>query len=529
MLIGLAGLGACATAPAPTQHDAPDAPRPQNVLLIVLDDVSPGLIGAYDEYFASIGRPSQRPANTPAIDALLARQGMLFTRAWTAPKCTPSRAQILTGLHDYRIGVGQIINSKAPRGLPGLSMDAELLPQRLAQAPQRYATAALGKWHLTGVGQLRDAPLAPLGEPPGRWFQHYAGALFNLGEDPKAPPESTGYRTWSKFYASRLVDDENPCAPGEPPCTVVEHAETIHGYPTVDTTDDALRMAATLPQPWFLYVAYNAIHEPLHHVDFDVPLASCADYTPTRSCDHSSNDPAAKARCMMEVLDSQIGRLLCGVDLSNTTVILIGDNGMPQKAFLPPYPRKHGKGSMYQGGVEAALIVRSPLLAPELVGGRCDALAHGLDLFATVADIAGAPTTSPDSISLVPYLRGETRSARSELFSERFQPNFTPDPNGWLPEGFEGARHDQALSDGRFKLIRHWRRVRGEPPRPREEFFDLLEGGKPDGSTTPPTPRPDWTERHNLLVDPDPMSPEAAAALAKLRARLDAAYPSVVR
>ena len=272
---------------------------------VVLDDVSPGLIGAYDREYARLGRPSLGPAATPEIDALLAARGMLFTRAWANPKCTPTRAQVLTGLHGLRSGIGQVVMATAEERTSGLVPSHELLPGLLARSDARYATAAVGKWHLSGVDELARNPLAPLGEPAGRWFERYAGSLYNLGEDREAAPEDGGYWRWEKTYATAIAPGEHPCGGSALPCVTIEDGRTPQGYPTVDTTDDALALVSTLPEPWFLYVAYNAIHEPLHHVTLDLPG--------TGGCDHSDPSDAAMARCMLAALD---GQQYQGVDLS---------------------------------------------------------------------------------------------------------------------------------------------------------------------------------------------------------------------
>ncbi len=490
----------------------PARAQPGNVVLIVVDDVSPGLIGAYEREYARLGRPSLGPAATPEIDALLAARGVLFTRAWANPKCTPTRAQILTGMHGLRSGIGQVVMATAEERTSGLAPSHELLPGLLARSPARYATAAVGKWHLSGVDELARNPLAPLGEPPGRWFQRYAGSLYNLGEDREAAPEDGGYWRWEKTHATELVAGERPCGDQLWPCVTLEDGRTPQGYPTVDTTDDALALASTLPEPWFLYVAYNAIHEPLHHVTLDLPG--------TGGCDHSDPSDAAMARCMMAALDGQLGRLLRALDESDTTVILVGDNGMAQRAFRPPYLRHHGKGTMFSGGVEVPLLVRSPRIPERLRGTASDANALAVDLFATVAELGGVSVSSHDSRSLVPELASASADGgRGELYSERFQPNFVPAADGTVPPGFVGRFHDQSLASGGYKLIRETARAEDGSVLRQEQLFRLPEG-----------PDDDWTERDNLLAPgAAPLAPEAALALAGLRARLDAAYPALVR
>src|SRR6185295_14818170 len=86
---------AAQTPPAPASHP--------NVALIVIDDIGVEKIGAYGL------RPSgARGPCTPSIDAL-AGEGLLFLQAWADPVCSPTRAQILTGRHGFRTGIGAII------------------------------------------------------------------------------------------------------------------------------------------------------------------------------------------------------------------------------------------------------------------------------------------------------------------------------------------------------------------------------------------------------------------------------------
>ena len=506
LALGLATLACTAREPEPPRA------HPGNVVVIVLDDVSPGLIGAYDRDYAQQGRPSLGPAATPEIDALLAARGMLFTRAWANPKCTPTRAQILTGMHGLHSGIGQVVMATAEERTSGLAPVHELLPGFLARSDAHYATAAVGKWHLSGVDEIARNPLAPLGEPPGRWFERYAGSLYNLGEDREAAPDDGGYWRWEKTHATRLVAAKNPCGEQPLPCVTIEDGRTPQGYPTVDTTDDALALASTLPEPWFLYVAYNAIHEPLHHVTLELPG--------TQACDHSDPSDAAMARCMLAALDGQLGRLLRALDESDTTVILVGDNGMAQRAFRPPYLRHHGKGTMFSGGVEVPLLVRSPRIPERLRGTASDAAVLAVDLFATVADLCGVAVPKHDSRSFVQELEGATSvGGRGELYSERFQPNFAPEADGSIPAGFVGRFHDQALAAGGYKLIRETARAEDGSPLRQEQLFRLPERADDD-----------WTERASLLAPgAGALAPDARLALEALRARLDAAYPCLVR
>jgi len=107
-----------------------------NVLLIISDNQSAGLLGAY----------GNKEIHTPTIDRL-ARQGMLFERAYAASGvCSPSRATLLTGLMPSQHGVHNGLPQRP--SIPGWSAIEEFrtLPQTLADAG--YETALVGKWHL---------------------------------------------------------------------------------------------------------------------------------------------------------------------------------------------------------------------------------------------------------------------------------------------------------------------------------------------------------------------------------------------
>jgi hypothetical protein len=123
-------------------------------------------------------------------------------------------------------------------------------------------------------------------------------------------------------------------------------------------------------------------------------------------------------------------------------------------------------------------------------------------------------------VSLLPYFFGPAAPLRTRNYAEIFVPNFTPDPlTGGPPAGYVGQRHDQALRDERFKLIRKSRRLHIGGIVVTEEFYDLDFSG----------PTPDWFEGTNLLATgAPPLSPEAALALTTLRSELTLNYPTLM-
>lgn len=380
-----------------------------NVLLVVLDDVGVDRVRAYGVH--------PNPAPTPTLDALAAR-GVLFETCWAQPYCSPTRAAILTGRHPFRTGIGAVITSKV--GESGLGLEEWILPEVLEQGSAgAIRTAAIGKWHLGG-------PADEFWHAEASGFELYSGAPENLGF-----PGDEG--VWWDFH--KLV-----------------HGGSVHvtRYATTDEVDDALRAIDRFgSEPWCLYLALHAAHQPYHappdHLH-DRPLVGDPD-----------DSPAAHHAAMVQAIDAELGRLLAALPpatLANTTVIVVADNGTQGPATTPPSVPTHGKGTLFEGGVRVPLIIAGAGIAPTARGRRCAALVQSTDLFATAADLLGVDarkvvpgSVALDSRSLVPYLSDPgLASGRAVLFTEHFKPNHG-DPADYTV-------HRLAVRGVRFKLVR---------------------------------------------------------------------------
>jgi arylsulfatase A-like enzyme len=390
-----------------------------NVLVIVADDLGVDRVAAYKEH--------HDPGRTPNIDRL-AGMGLLFRNAWSNPVCSPTRAAIMTGRYSFRTLIGKSIHVHIDHAI-GLSLSEVTIPELL---PPGYRSAAIGKWHLSTAAD-------GLEHPRRQGFDTFSGGIWNLGQ-----MEGDYYR-WHK-----VIDGERSIAPT---------------YATIDTTNDAILQLESLPEPWFLYVAYHAPHPPIH--------------APPNRLHHFSlsgapkDSPVIHTKASVEALDTELGRLLTHVNFDRTTVLFLGDNGTDQSASEAPFLPEHAKGTMYEGGLNVPLIVAGSGVAP----GENTALVHAVDFFATVAELAGVPGTTQDSISMVPYLAGDPTPRREYVYSERFKPN-GPGPY---------TVYDQAVRGLRYKLIR---RVDGE------ELYDLMT---------------DPFERNDLLRQPSLTAPQRAA------------------
>jgi arylsulfatase A-like enzyme len=435
-------------APAST----PAAERPPNVLVVILDDVGVDSLAVYGEAgacstsgarcFSDTDCPGAQtcaedyPA-TPTIDRLAA-EGVLFRNAWAAPTCKPSRAAGITGRYGLRTGVlsnGDRFPAADERTIAEALRDPTIVPTA-------YATAAFGKWGL-GVNI----------SPNDGGFDRFAGHLgAAIGED--------------YFHWDRTVDGVTAtCSPGSTACPDASYATTVN-------VDDALEWLDGKAGPWFVWFSFNAPHSPWQVPPHELVSPAMLARLPTGE-DGSTAPPgtvclgAARRTCylaMLEALDTELDRLLDEVP-PDTWVILLGDNGTPLQVTRDPFPSDHAKGTVYEGGINVPLIVRSPERAS--AGAETAAFVHVVDLFATSIGIAGGRVPLDrrvDSLSLVPLVHGPDLALRPRAYAE----------------GEDG----QAARDERFKLIRRVAAdelydLEGDPPAVESDPFeqnDLLAG-----------------------------------------------------
>ena len=423
--------GAGSSAAGASTADTAAGELPPNVLLVLLDDVGVDKVGAY-------GAEAAPP--TPTLDALAA-EGVRFTRAYAYPVCTPSRAALLTGRYGRRTRISDHIITVRDRA--ALPADEVTLAELVDHAPRPWATAALGKWHLSGVQS--DADLL---HPLQQGFEHYAGHMENLDLVYDAPEERhvAGYFRWQKN-------------------TNGTHA-FVDLYATTDTVEDALAWVAEAPEPWLAFVSFAAPHAPWHVPPERFELGSEGDEV----------DVPWRYDAALTVADRELGRLLEGLGglRERTLVIAAGDNGTPGEAVRPPFEALRAKSTVAEGGIHVPLIVSGPGVST----GVSPALVHLVDIWPTVAeharvDIDAVPVAGPiDGRSLWPQLHDPSTPGRETLFAERLS------PNGEGPYTFDL----RVVRDERYKLIE--RHVIGSPvtvslhdlSAQLEDGPDLLEG-----------------------------------------------------
>ncbi len=403
---------------------AAPAGRP-NIVFIVADDLGYGELGSY----------GGREIPTPHLDALAAG-GVRFTQGYvTASFCAPSRAALLTGKQQTRYGYEGnptgALNADPRIGLPATE---RIMAARLRSAG--YVTGLVGKWHLGGTAAFH---------PHRRGFDEFFGFLHEGHY--YVPPPWTGATTWLRRGAlpdggrgrwtspdGRVIwtthmggfepdyDADNPLLRGSQP--VAETANLTDAF-SREAVDFIRRHAR---QPFFLYLAYNAVHSPLQADDrYLARFAGIADI-------HRRIFAA-----MLAHLDDGIGRVLRALDESglaaNTLVVFLSDNGGATRELTSSNaPLRGEKGQFYEGGLRVPFIVRWPGRLP--AGRVFSSPVISMDLTATALAAAGItlPAGELDGVDLVPQVLAGAGAPRTFFWRA-------------------GARH--ALRDGDWKVVRH--------------------------------------------------------------------------
>ena len=354
-------LAAAAVAAAARPGSAAPERRP-NILVILTDDQGRGDYSAF-------GTPDIR---TPGIDRLC-REGVTFDNFYAnSSVCSPSRAALLTGCFPDRVGVPGVIREEHPQDSWGwLWKDATLLPEVLG--PAGYHSALIGKWHL-GL----SAPNTPC----DHGFDHFHGFLGDMMDD---------YWTHRRNGFNFMRRDRETIDPEG-------HATDLFTRWAVEH----LEARAKVDQPFFLYLAYNAPHDPIQP-----PPEWLAK---VKAREPGMTDKRAKLVALIEHMDDGIRQVLETLDRTgladNTLVVYTSDNGGVLGNGANNGPWRSEKGHMYEGGLRVPAAARWP--GHIAAGSRSERVTLTMDIFGAACEAAGAqPPAGIDALSFLPALRGE--------------------------------------------------------------------------------------------------------------------------
>jgi arylsulfatase A-like enzyme len=377
-------------APAAGRAAEPPAGRRPNVVIILADDLG----------YADVGCQGCKDVPTPHIDSI-AHNGVRCTNGYVShPYCSPTRASLMTGRYQHRFG--HECNPTFDRNDTrlGLPVGEVTIAQVLRDAG--YATGAVGKWHLGAAERFH---------PCRRGFAEFFGFLGGGHNYFNAQPHG-------REYLTPLMRNEQEVA----------HADYL-------TTAFAREAVAFIDrhraEPFFLYLAFNAVHTPLQ--------------APPKYLERFAGIADPKRRtyaAMLAALDDGVGVVLNALHTrglgEHTLVFFLSDNGGPPQANGSRNdPLRGAKGQVYEGGIRVPFLVQWTGKLP--AGKLYDEPVTCRDILPTAAELAGAklPADRPiDGVDILPFLRGDRTGAPHDTLVWR----------RWEQRAY-------AVRQGRYKLV----------------------------------------------------------------------------
>lgn len=383
--------------------------RPPNVVVIFIDDMG----------YADIGPFGAKGYATPNLDRM-AREGRKFTDFYvTQAVCSASRAGLLTGCYNVRVG---ILGALGPKSRSGLNENEVTIAEICRQ--QGYATACYGKWHLGD--HERFLPLQ-------HGFDDYFGLPYSNDMWPYHPnvlnlPLDQRLKRWPHLP----LIDKNQVVNAQVSAQDQEQLTTQYTEHAVDFIE------ANKENPFFLYVPHSMVHVPLY----------------VSEKFQGKSERGLFGDVVMEV-DWSVGQILDTLRKhkldDKTLVVFTADNG-PWLSYGDhagsAAPLREGKGTMFDGGCREPTLMWWPGTIP--AGTICGEPAMTIDILPTVAHLIGAklPAHKIDGKNIWPLIVGE-EEAKSPHDAYYFY---------W-------GRELQAIRMGQWKLHFHhtYRTMAGRP------------------------------------------------------------------
>jgi len=473
VIFGIAGLAVMLTAcaePVDTQEtEVTEKTSKPNIVLVMVDDMGFSDIGAYGS-----------EVQTPNLDRL-ADGGMRFNQFRNTSKCWPTRATLLTGQYAQRVGLSVSAESQ--------HKNHATLGDVLKTAG--YKTLMVGKHHA-------------IDNPYDMGFDHYWGM-----RDGAANHFNPGYqREGEAFPAHKRQNQRTFCFDAK--CVQPFTPDSMDYYTTDTFTDWAIDLLGRHEkeddgQPFFLYLAYTAPHDPIqawpkdiakYEGVYDVGYEAIAKARYERQLElgiidadtHPRSEPMhrpwvelsdeektdqarvmAVYSAMIDSIDQNLGRLLAHLvetgERDNTLIMFLSDNGASAEiveigegeigaidrwasvgghwANVSNVPFKSYKNSTFEGGVESPFIVNWPGTIPPTSTVN-ETSAHLVDIMATLVDITGAAYPNE--------MRGETVGAMDGV---SLLPAFKGGTMKRDKPVFFQWRNSRAVIDGQWKLVVH--------------------------------------------------------------------------
>lgn len=387
-----------------------DRAEPPNIVVIMVDDMG----------WADLHCYGNEIVDTPVLDRF-AKQGMFFSDAYAAsPVCSPTRAAMMTGMSPARVRLTNHAAGHPPGFAPkgsalaeapmvyNLALSYTTLAERLLDAG--YATAHIGKWHLSNTRHSRDQTIKQ-----EVLYPEHQGFEVNIGGNSSGGPASF----FSPYKNPRLADGPD----GE--------------YLPARLADEAIAyIRQDRDKPFFINWWPYSVHWPMQ-----APEALIEKYR-KRMPDAPENLVIYQA--MIEGFDKELGRFFDALDdaglTDDTIVIFTSDNG----SLYSNAPLRSVKGHLYEGGIRVPMMVRWPGVIEAGTVNKTPVIS--MDCVPTIIELAGLDPIRDhpvDGESLVPLLT-QTESLKRDAIYFHY-PNYAFHKNNRL---------GSAVRQGDDKLIK---------------------------------------------------------------------------
>lgn len=357
-----------------------------NVIVVITDDQGYGDL-------SSSGNPQVK---TPALDKFRG-ESAAFEHFQVSPTCAPTRAALMTGLHEFRCGISHTIMGRSLLR-PGIPT----LPEMFRAAG--YRTGIFGKWHLGDAYPCR---------PEDRGFEEvFCHGGGGIGQTPDY---------WGNTYIDPMIRRRSGWEKTQGYCTDVFFNEAI-GW---------MKKQAAAKQPFLVHLATNAPHDP---------------YTPPPGGPTKMPDAFY---AMIENIDGNFAKLLAAVDeagiAQDTVIVFLTDNGSAVAQF--PAGMKGRKGTPDEGGTRVPCFVRWP---GKIAQRKVEELAAHLDLLPTLTTLCAVPRPADwqgDGVDLSAALLGKADFPKDRVLFTQV---------GRWPGDEPASRfrsRDFAVRDARWRLV----------------------------------------------------------------------------
>ncbi|MDB4399685.1 sulfatase-like hydrolase/transferase, partial [bacterium] len=402
--------------------------------------------------YGELGCQGNSEIPTPYIDSI-AESGVRFTAGYVAgPNCSPSRAGLLTGRTPTRFGY-EFNPIGARNEEPGIGLPSKEVTIAETLQDAGYTTGLIGKWHQGGGAEYHP-------------FRHGFDEFFGFTHEGHyfVPPPWKGVTTMLRrkslpdgskgrwegekrlIYSTHMksaepdYDANNPIVRGGQPVVESEYltdAFTREAVDFIDRHDD---------KPFFLYLAYNAVHSPLQGADKYMKKFA-----------HIEDVHRRIFAAMLANMDDSVGAVMNQLRKSgleeNTLVFFLSDNGGPTRELTSSnLPLRGEKGQMYEGAIRVPFMVQWKGKIP--AGEVYHQPVSSFDIYATaVANSAGVTLPEQvEGVDLIPFLKGEDQGRPHETLF-------------WRQGGKAAMRH------GDWKIVIMGRRF--QPGNAKWELYDL--------------------------------------------------------